>query len=80
MNSDVLTGKALAVLATGERSVLLAAVNRAVVFAKLSPYQKLEVVEALREGGHSVRQTDCQENPISARVLTSLRWSGRFFG
>lgn len=53
-NPDVITGKQLTSLANGERQDFVAAVNRAVVFAKLSPYQKLEVIQALKEAGHSV--------------------------
>lgn len=53
-NRDVITGVQLAKLSTGERIDFIAAVKRAIIFAKLSPYQKLEVVEALREGKETV--------------------------
>lgn len=49
-NPDLITGAQLAQLSMGEREDFIIACRRAVVFAKLSPYQKLEVVEALKEG------------------------------
>jgi Mg2+-importing ATPase len=52
--ADVITGAQLTSLSSGDRAELITAVTRAVIFAKLSPYQKLEVVQALREGGHTV--------------------------
>ncbi|KAF9220910.1 Mg-transporting ATPase [Gyrodon lividus] len=46
----IVTGPQLAELMK-DRDALAAAIERAVIFAKLSPYQKLEVVKALRAGG-----------------------------
>ena len=46
----VITGPRLAELSK-DKDAFAEAVERAVIFAKLSPYQKLEVVKALRAGG-----------------------------
>ncbi|KAF8546738.1 Mg-transporting ATPase [Imleria badia] len=46
----IVTGPQLAELAK-DRELLNETIERAVIFAKLSPYQKLEVVKALRAGG-----------------------------
>lgn len=46
----IITGPQLAELSKDEEA-FKEAVTRAVIFAKLSPYQKLEVVKALRAGG-----------------------------
>lgn len=50
-STDVITGQQLAILSVGDRSQFCAAVKRITIFSKLSPFQKLEVVEALREQG-----------------------------
>jgi len=49
-SSLIVTGPQLAELSK-ERELLMETIERAVIFAKLSPYQKLEVVKALRAGG-----------------------------
>lgn len=49
-SSLIVTGPQLAELAK-DRELLNETIERAVIFAKLSPYQKLEVVKALRAGG-----------------------------
>jgi P-type Mg2+ transporter len=46
----VLTGSQLTAL-SGDRDMYNEAIERCIIFAKLSPHQKLEVVEALRRGG-----------------------------
>ncbi|KIK92577.1 hypothetical protein PAXRUDRAFT_147003 [Paxillus rubicundulus Ve08.2h10] len=46
----IVTGPQLAEL-TKDRDAFAEVIDRAVIFAKLSPYQKLEVVKALRAGG-----------------------------
>ncbi|KIJ07693.1 hypothetical protein PAXINDRAFT_173345 [Paxillus involutus ATCC 200175] len=46
----IVTGPQLAELAK-DRDAFAEVIERAVIFAKLSPYQKLEVVKALRAGG-----------------------------
>ena len=48
--SLIVTGPQLAELAK-DHELLNETIERAVIFAKLSPYQKLEVVKALRAGG-----------------------------
>jgi len=53
-NSDVVTGAELEALAKESREAFVQAVRRCVIFAKLSPYQKSEVVEALRGDGLTV--------------------------
>lgn len=49
-SSLIVTGPQLAALAK-EQGLLKETIERAVIFAKLSPYQKLDVVKALRKGG-----------------------------
>lgn len=49
-SSLIVTGPQLAELAR-DHELLNETIERAVIFAKLSPYQKLEVVKALRAGG-----------------------------
>ena len=49
-SSLIITGPQLAELAE-DRELLNETIERAIIFAKLSPYQKLEVVKALRAGG-----------------------------
>jgi Mg2+-importing ATPase len=49
-SSLIVTGPQLAELAR-DRELLNETIERAIIFAKLSPYQKLEVVKALRAGG-----------------------------
>ncbi|KAH0831975.1 Mg-transporting ATPase [Lanmaoa asiatica] len=49
-SSLIVTGPRLAELAK-DRELLNETIERAVIFAKLSPYQKLDVVKALRAGG-----------------------------
>lgn len=46
----ILTGSQLTAL-SGDKAVYDQAIERAIVFAKLSPHQKVEVIEALRQGG-----------------------------
>lgn len=53
-SSSVLSGAQITILSAGERGDFIAAVKRAVIFAQLSPFQKLEVIEALRDGGDVV--------------------------
>ena len=47
----ILTGTQLAALADDDQDAYKDAIDRCIIFAKLSPYQKLEVVKALRAGG-----------------------------
>ncbi|KAJ7483116.1 Mg-transporting ATPase [Mycena galericulata] len=48
----IVTGPQLSTLvATGDVAGVRAVVQRGIIFARLSPYQKLEVVEILRQGG-----------------------------
>lgn len=49
-SSLIVTGPQLTELAK-DRDLLNETIDRAIIFAKLSPYQKLEVVKALRAGG-----------------------------
>ena len=49
-SSLIVTGPQLAELAK-DRELLNETIERAIIFAKLSPYQKLDVVKALRAGG-----------------------------
>ena len=46
----IITGSELAALKS-DNAAYTAAIERCIVFAKLSPYQKLDVVENLRKGG-----------------------------
>jgi P-type Mg2+ transporter len=47
----IVTGAQLATLSKGEdKTALIEVVERGIIFAKLTPYQKLEVVEILRSG------------------------------
>lgn len=46
----IVTGPQLTELAK-DRELLSETIDRAIIFAKLSPYQKLDVVKALRAGG-----------------------------
>jgi Mg2+-importing ATPase len=55
IGTDVLSGTELAAISASlDRSQLIERVRKAVIFAKVSPYQKRQVIELLKEGGEKV--------------------------
>lgn len=51
--NGVITGSALSAI-SGDQAKFRAAVQNNIIFAKLSPYMKLQIVEELRKQGHNV--------------------------